>query len=294
MQPETERYLSLDAMRGFAVMGILAMNIIAFAMPEWAYVTPKAYGGVSLENEISWFVSFVLIDGKMRGLFSLMFGASMMLVIEGAAAKGESPGKIHFARMFWLAAFGLAHYFLIWFGDILFLYASVGSLAFLFRNWEPRRLIKWALIIFGLGLLLWGAQFSALQLLQYFANLPGADAELVDQYKALMSSPDFDMNIAKELALHRGGYWPIVADKLSEWYGPLAMILQSITETLPLMMIGMAMKKNGFITGKCARADYVKWIKRLVPAGLLLSAVLAADPAPTADTKGSRAMVRGG
>ena len=276
MQPETERYLSLDAMRGFAVMGILAMNIIAFAMPEWAYVTPKAYGGVSLENKISWFVSFVLIDGKMRGLFSLMFGASMMLVIEGAAAKGESPGKIHFARMFWLAAFGLAHYFLIWFGDILFLYASVGSLAFLFRNWEPRRLIKWALIIFGLGLLLWGAQFSALQLLQYFANLPGADAELVDQYKALMSSPDFDMNIAKELALHRGGYWPIVADKLSEWYGPLAMILQSITETLPLMMIGMAMKKNGFITGKWSRSDYIDGVKKLLPAGILLSVILAA------------------
>ncbi|WP_373476842.1 DUF418 domain-containing protein [Sphingorhabdus sp.] len=165
MQADTERFLTLDAMRGFAVMGILAMNIIAFAMPEWAYITPKAYGGVSLENEISWFVSFVLVDGKMRGLFSIMFGASMMLVIEGAQAKGENPGKTHFARMFWLAVFGLAHYFLLWFGDILFLYASVGCIAFLFRNWEPRRLIKWALIIFGLGLLLWGAQFTALQLL---------------------------------------------------------------------------------------------------------------------------------
>lgn len=276
MQVDTERFLTLDAMRGFAVMGILAMNIIAFAMPEWAYVTPKAYGGVSLENEISWFVSFVLVDGKMRGLFSLMFGASMMLVIEGAQAKGESPGKVHFARMFWLAVFGLAHYFLLWFGDILFLYASVGCIAFLFRNWEPRRLIKWALIIFGLGLLLWGAQFTALQLLQYFANLPGADADLVTQYRKIISSPDFDMNIVKELVLHRGAYWPIVADKLSEWYAPLMMILQSITETLPLMMIGMAMKKNGFITGKWARADYVKWIKKLVPAGLLVSAVLAA------------------
>jgi len=192
-----------------------------------------------------------------------MFGASMMLVIEGAQAKGENPGKIHFARMFWLAVFGLAHYFLLWFGDILFLYASVGCIAFLFRNWEPRRLIKWALIIFGLGLLLWGAQFTALQLMQYFANLPGADADLVEQYRKIINSPDFDMNIAKELALHRGPYWPIVADKLSEWYAPL-------------MMIGMAMKKNGFITGKWARADYIKWIKKLVPAGLLLSAVLAA------------------
>ena len=87
MRPELDRHLTLDAMRGFAVMGILAMNIIAFAMPEWAYVTPKAYGGLSTENQISWIFSFIFIDGKMRGLFSLLFGASMMLVIERAQAK---------------------------------------------------------------------------------------------------------------------------------------------------------------------------------------------------------------
>ncbi|WP_373472479.1 hypothetical protein [Sphingorhabdus lacus] len=65
MQPETDRYLTLDAMRGFAVMGILAMNIVAFSMPEWAYVTPRAYGGLSADNQASWIFSFIFIDGKM-------------------------------------------------------------------------------------------------------------------------------------------------------------------------------------------------------------------------------------
>ena len=102
------RYITLDAMRGFAVMGILAMNIIGFAMPEWAYITPAAYGGDSAADRIAWAFSFVLIDGKMRGLFSLLFGASMMLVIDRATAKGESATRVHYSRMIWLALFGRA------------------------------------------------------------------------------------------------------------------------------------------------------------------------------------------
>jgi uncharacterized protein len=269
------RFVSLDAMRGFAVMGILAMNIVGFAMPEWAYVTPKAYGGATMGDQIAWFCSFIFIDGKMRGLFSLLFGASMMLIIERAEASGESPAKIHYARMFWLAAFGLAHYFFIWFGDILFLYASVGCIAFLFRKWEPRRLVIWALIIFALGIAIWGLQFGGLQVLQHRATMPGASADLVKQYRAIMDSPDFDMNIAKELALHRGAWWPIVSDKLAQWSGPFTQIVISITETLPLIMIGMAMQKNGFLTGSWERDDYRRWAKRLVPLGLLLTALLA-------------------
>jgi uncharacterized protein len=275
MQVSETRHITLDAMRGFAVMGILAMNIVAFAMPEWAYVTPLAYGGETLADRMAWFLSFVFIDGKMRGLFSLLFGASMMLIIERADAKGESAKKVHYSRMFWLALFGLAHFFLLWFGDILFLYASVGCIAFLFRSWEPRRLIKWALIIFGLGIVLWGLQFGGLQVMQFFATMPDADAELAKQYQELINSPDFDMNVAKELALHRGAWWPIVTDKLAEWYTPLTLIVQSISETLPLMMIGMAMKKNGFLTGEWNHADYASWAKKLIPFGLLLSTMLA-------------------
>jgi uncharacterized protein len=270
------RLISLDAMRGFAVMGILAMNIIGFAMPEWAYVSPAEYGGGTLADQISWFVSFVFVEGKMRGLFSLLFGASMMLVIERAEAKEQNPAKVHYARMFWLALFGLAHFYLLWFGDILFLYASVGSLVFLMHRWEPTRLIKWALIVYGLGFLLWALQFAGLQFLQWSASLPGADPDIVRQYRDTMASDNFNVNIAKELALHRGSWGGIVADKLTDWYMPLIGVAQSITETLPLMMLGMAMKNNGFLTGDWTDADYRRWINRLLPAGLLITAALAA------------------
>ena len=261
-------------MRGFAVMGILAMNIVSFAMPEWAYITPAAYGGDSLADQIAWFLAFIFIDGKMRGLFSLLFGASLMLVIDRAVAKGESAAQVHYRRMAWLAVFGLAHYFFIWFGDILFLYAIIGMIAFRFRNWPPERLVKIACIIFAVGLALWGIQFGALQIFQYFATRPDATADMARQFRELMDSADLAFNIAPDLALHRGSYAAITMDRLDEWSTPLILVVQSIGETLPLMMIGMAMQKSGFMTGNWDAIDYRRWVMRTLPVGLLLTLVL--------------------
>lgn len=271
-----DRHITLDALRGFAVMGILAMNIIAFSMPEWAYVTPAAYGGETLADKITWFLGVIFVDGKMRGLFSLLFGASMMLIIERADAKGENAGRVHYARMFWLALFGLLHFFFLWFGDILFLYAAIGSIAFLFRRWEPERLIKWALIIFTTGLLIWALQFVGLQFLQYMATQPGADPALVRQYQQVINNPEFAFRTREELALHRGSYAGIVAAKLENWHDPFAFILQGLSETLPMMMLGMALQKNGFLLGTWNAADYRRWINRLLLPGLVLGALIAA------------------
>ena len=74
--PAVDRILTLDIVRGVAVMGILAMNIVAFAMPFEAYMNPKAYGLEGPADLASWAFSFVFVDGKMRGLFSFLFGAS--------------------------------------------------------------------------------------------------------------------------------------------------------------------------------------------------------------------------
>jgi uncharacterized protein len=270
------RHISLDALRGFAVMGILAMNIVGFAMPEWAYVSPAVYGGDSFADKASWLFSFILVDGKMRGLFSLLFGASMMLVIDRAEAKGQSPAQVHFSRMFWLALFGLAHFFLLWFGDILFTYAVIGALAYRMRSWAPSKLIKWALLVYGLGFLLWAVIYGGMQVLQWFATQPGASADFVATYREMINSPDFDPKVGEELALHRGSWWGIVSDKLADWSAPLNAVIMGITETLPLMMLGMAMKKNGFLTGEWAAADYQRWIVRLLPAGAIAYAALGA------------------
>src|ERR1700759_3457798 len=148
-----ERIATLDVIRGVAVMGIFGVNVIAFAMPMQAYFNPTAYGLHAPADLALWFATFSLIDGKMRGLFSLLFGASMLLVIERAEAAGRSPADIHYSRMFWLLVLGCVHYFLIWFGDILTLYAPVGMIAFFFRKLTVRTLVICGLVFLGLDLI---------------------------------------------------------------------------------------------------------------------------------------------
>jgi uncharacterized protein len=268
------RHVTLDALRGFAVMGILAMNIVAFAMPEMAYLTPALNGQPSGPDLVSWALSFVLVDGKMRGLFSLLFGASMLLIIERAEAKGESPSSVHFRRMGWLALIGLAHFLFIWWGDILFLYAVVGCVAFLFRSVDVSGLIKMALVVYTIGFLLMSGFTGSMWLFQIAATQPGADAEMVKAYKDMLAGFG---TAPKEIAAYTSGYLDIVQYRASvKWAQPVSLVLQNIFETLPFMMIGMALYKNGFMTGQWETARYRKWALIGIGLGGLAYALFAA------------------
>jgi uncharacterized protein len=274
------RHITLDALRGFAVMGILAMNIAAFAMPDMAYVTPALNGTVSNTDLISWVASFILFDGKMRGLFSLLFGASMLLVIERAEAKGENSARVHFRRMGWLALIGLAHFFFIWWGDILFLYALVGCVAYLFRDVEARGLFKMAIVIYAIGFFLMSLFMGILWIVEFAAKLPDADPEMAKAYKEMLA--EFG-SAKKEIAVYQGSYLDILRYRLVEkWADPIGMVVQNICETLPFMLIGMALYKKGFMTGEWDSARYRKWALFGIGLGAL-AYVLFALYAITAD-----------
>src|SRR3990167_3448061 len=264
------RLVTLDAMRGFAVMGILAMNIVAFAMPEMAYVSPKAYGGETSSDIAAWAIGFLLFDGKMRGLFSILFGASMLLIIDRAESGGQDPSTVHYRRMAWLAVFGLCHYFFIWWGDILFLYAAVGCIAFGFRHWDARRLIKWAIGLFTLGTVLTSLFFGAQLAVASAADNPvspmaEAGRDVRDEYAKI------DGEVTEELALYRGPYLPILNSRLDTAINPFIGVLMTIWETLPLMMLGMALFRNGFLTGAWTAADYRRTARRWLLPGVLLT-----------------------
>jgi uncharacterized protein len=258
---ETKRHLELDGLRGFAVMGILAMNIVGFAMPFMAYMSPAVYGGTDPADLWAWFIAYVLFDGKMRGLFSLLFGASMMLIITRAEEKGANPASVHYSRMAWLAFFGLAHFYFIWFGDILFLYAVAGAVVFLFRKLEPQKLIVLALVIYAAYFLVMAGGMGSIYMLEGAANAPGAGAEAVRQYREVIAGfeagPD---DMAKQLAVHQGSWAGIVADKFeNELFYPLSLIASNIGETLALMLLGMAFYKTGFLLGEKPAATYRNW-----------------------------------
>jgi uncharacterized protein len=170
----TDRIFSLDIIRGVAVMGIFSVNVIAFAMIEAAYFNPPAYGGHNGPDLALWAANMLLIDGKMRTLFSMLFGASTLLVIERAEAAGLSGAKVHIRRMLVLLGFGLAHYYLLWFGDILTLYAVSGLIAFLFRKLPVQRLIALGAAFLVVSMLLFGAFMVSQYQADVAAHAPNA------------------------------------------------------------------------------------------------------------------------
>ncbi|HEV2686982.1 MAG TPA: DUF418 domain-containing protein, partial [Bryobacteraceae bacterium] len=138
----TQRISSLDALRGFALLGILLMNIVGFAMHFSAYDDPSATGGPATgANLWIWIVMHVLAEGKMRCIFSMVFGASMILLTTKAEEKGASSGDIYYRRTLWLMLFGIIHGYLLWAGDILYMYALAGLALFPFRRMRPRSLL---------------------------------------------------------------------------------------------------------------------------------------------------------
>jgi uncharacterized protein len=253
------RIATLDIVRGVAVMGILAMNILAFAMPGAAYLNPMAYGTQGPADIASWVLSFIFIDGKMRGLFSFLFGASLLLVVERAEAAGESGANVHYRRMVWLLVFGLIHFYLIWWGDILSLYAPVGMVAFLFRRWTVRQLVPTAIFLLLLQTLLFSGFALSLYQQAAAAAAPHASAaamtEWADTQLGLGVYPPGRLQAV--LALYRGSYAGIVQFTVAhEWRQPLDSLWQVGAETLGYMLLGMAALKSGFLTGAWSNRAY--------------------------------------
>lgn len=275
--PKSERFVALDFVRGVAVMGILLLNIVGFAWPEVVYMSPRAPGGppASAQEDWTWLAIFVLADGKFRGLFSLLFGASLLLFVTRADAKAEAEGgpdgaMLQKRRLRWLAAFGLAHFFLLWWGDILFLYAVCGFAALAARDWPVRRLVRWALTIYAAGALAMGAlmAFPAAQWLG-LPEIPGASATEMEQTYRTQAIEERSVML---------GPWPAqVAHTVSEnWYGPLVGVALIWFETLPLMMLGMALFKGGLFAGKWSDARLRRWAWRGIAGGLVLTLPIAA------------------
>ncbi|HZG46629.1 MAG TPA: DUF418 domain-containing protein [Allosphingosinicella sp.] len=270
-----ERIVTLDIVRGVAVMGILAMNIVTFAMPMQAYMNPAAFGSESGTDYAAWAFNFVLIDGKMRGLFSFLFGASMLLVIERAAAGGGAPKSIHFRRMTWLLIFGLLHFALIWFGDILAGYAMVGMIAYLFHRLAPRVLIG-----LGIGLLVIQTLiFAALGLFIFGLQQAAADPAAPPEISALWVQMQGQYGVpsqqalAADLALHQGGYWPLLQHRLGRIAEPFAGFFLFGWETLAYFLFGMALLKTGFLRGTWSAARY--WKMLLIGYGIGIPATAA-------------------
>ncbi|WP_455566022.1 hypothetical protein [Novosphingobium panipatense] len=143
------RLPTLDLIRGVAVLGILAINIAGFAGPMVGTLRPSVapFEGTSPEllDKVAWSFGFLLFEGKMRALFTLLFGAGLVLFSQRADAAGRDGDSLQLRRLGWLLIFGMAHYLLLWWGDILFLYAACGIVALTMRSIGDRPFSGWLL-----------------------------------------------------------------------------------------------------------------------------------------------------
>jgi uncharacterized protein len=258
-----DRIESLDVLRGFALLGILAMNIRMMAAPFGAYMFPYAMWDFEGGNRVAFVVTAVFFDLKMMGLFSMLFGAGVLLYA-GKTAPGEAaPAGLWFRRMAALLAIGLVHAYLIWNGDILVPYALCGLLLL----WWVRNLSARALLIGGLAMLTVGALLNAGQAIAW-QSMTEADRAA----QLLMMSPTPEQ-VQQQLQDMLGGYTSIVSSRAQ-----FVLLGQTMFFALfflwrcgGMMLLGMALFKYGFLDGRKTPAFYARTAIGCLVVGVALS-----------------------
>lgn len=263
-----ERFPALDMVRGFALLGIVLMNIVSFGLPAAAYVNPVHAGPVSTADMATWFLTATLVDGRMRALFAMLFGASMLMVVErlGVAA--------HLRRMLVLALIGLLHALFVWHGDILLPYALLGLLLFPATRMSAHSLGLMAVIAFTMQAMVHGFTGWHILKLEALAGTSPQAARMLLSWREALAPPPAE--IAHEIDVLRGSYGGILRFRgtllLHNWSESLPAYF--LLETAGQMLAGMALMKTGFWQGALPRRHY-RWLAATLLLAVPLSAAVA-------------------
>lgn len=255
-----DRIETLDFVRGIAVMGILIANIVAFGQPFSAYLYPTAWLGEMGDSDgWLWIAQFIAIDGKMRVIFTLLFGAGMYLFMERAWARGQSRW-LQAWRLLILLVIGLIHFFFLWQGDILALYGMCALAVLPLLKLSVKRMLGIGVTAYIVGALF---LFAVMGVLGFVADAPSQnDPEMVvfqERLAAGKAEALLQDDKLTQLKLD-GSYGEIVAHKLSEHtFDPFFNAWLIMFETVPVMLIGMAFYRMGFFSGGVPRASLKKW-----------------------------------
>jgi len=244
-----ERIVSIDVLRGFAVLGILIMNIQTFSMVGSAYINPTAYGDLSGLNKWVWIFSHLFASAKFMSIFSMLFGAGIVIFTERALAKSRRPGPLHYRRNFWLLLFGLIHAYLIWYGDILVAYSLCGFLVFVFRKLKPRTLviiggsfffIPFALyLFFGMTIQYWPEESYNDNMQSWLPNTETVNAQILTMQGSWIEQLGFRVESAIFLQT-------------------FLFIIQVFWRVTGLMLLGMALYKWSILSAEKSRSFYLR------------------------------------
>ncbi len=237
-----QRILALDALRGVAVIGIVWMNVHAFALPGPAYYNPLAFGSDGPVDYRVWLVSFVFVEDKFRSLFAMLFGVGCLILLERG---GDRPWRAHYARMAVLFGIGLVHATALASNDVLRAYALAGLALPLLAGLPARALVTVALglvtVHVALGLTAFGSG-----LIDYHANRLQSDALLFAERKFGRDPAA----LAMLLEQGREGFGERIARRGVGIAGQLATLIAALPINLAAIALGMGLWKAGMLQGE--------------------------------------------
>ena len=249
----TDRILSLDVVRGFALLGILLINILAFGAISAMTLNPPL--GFSLTSDIwIWGAVELTAEGAMRALFSMLFGAGVLLFLE----RGKDRGKLHFKRTFWLLIFGLINgYVLMWLGDILFTYALAGFILYFLRNMSAKGLAILSVVLFACLCAYSAALNLGLEFLRSAANQNAeAAAGWAEFYDVFAPS---EAAKKAEIAQRTGSFLALMSWSAAEYTIMLLTFIPMLLvwDALVFMCIGMALYRYQVLQGAHSNRFYL-------------------------------------
>jgi uncharacterized protein len=188
-----ERVAVIDMVRGFALFGILLVNMQAFNRSLFQMIIPVERPS-GLDQLAFWLIRF-FGEGKFYSTFAFLFGLGLVLMVERLEARHAHPVATYGRRMAVLFVIGLVHAYLFWVGDILILYSLLGTLTLLlFRNRQPRTLLIWAVIFLFIPLVINAALLVIVELARLMPDGPAmidrALAEQIEGYRIALAEAD--------------------------------------------------------------------------------------------------------
>src|SRR5687767_5682757 len=269
-----QRLRTLDVLRGSALLGIALMNIVFSGLPFAAYANPNVWGGNDPLNVGVLAVQWVLFDGKMRALFSMMFGAGIVLFMERALARENSvrAADLLSRRMLWLMLFGALHGWLIWAGDILYAYGLFGLLIVPMRNMSPRKLLITAgvflllltLAVVGQGFNQRSTRNAAMAARAVEAQGRPLTKEQQDEKKewdeAYNQALPSREKLQEEVDNYRKGYGGVMTQRvpIMRQFNFMPVYFPGGIDIWALMLIGMALFKLGVPQGERSVGFYTR------------------------------------
>lgn len=286
---QSERIVLLDSLRGIAILGILLMNIPGFGLPEPAYRDPSVLNEWDSINFQTWYFIEFFPEGSQRALFSMLFGAGIILFLSRQEKKNEGlwPADYFFRRQLWLLVFGLFNaYVLLWMWDILFHYACIGMIMFAFRRMSPKGLLIAAFICLLLQTVRENVDVyrdkKVITKGELIAKIDTTVTKLTDQqkeelgamtgFKEKSTQKEKLKKMEKSTKSVRGDYFGFYEYQSERSFRTEVFYLYYMAwDILLFMFLGMAFYKTGIIQGQASSKIYWGLFIGGLGIGLLLS-----------------------